>query len=144
MVFQDHVRGLVGGEPREVFVNLGGVHHHEEGFRLHPVQDEVINDSGPVIEHDGVLPLADVQFIDVIGQHGVQPCSRCGAGHRELAHVGDVKDAAGFAHGFVFVQDAGVLHRHVPAGEGNHSGSQFNVLGCQRGGFDVGISHEAM
>lgn len=144
MVFQGYVCRFVGGEPCEVFINFGSIHHYEECFRFHPVQDEVVNDSGPVIEHDGVLSLADIQLVNIIGQHGVQPCCGGGPGYRELPHVGDVKDAAGFAHCFVFVQNAGVLHRHIPAGERNHSGSQFNMFSCQRGGFDVCISHEAM
>ena len=144
VVFQGYACRLMGGKPCEVFINLGGVHHYEEGFRFHPVQDKVVNDSGSVIEHDGVLPLPYIQFVDVIGQHGVQPGRGRIAGYRELPHVGDVKDAAGFAHCFVFVQNAGVLHRHIPAGKRNHSGSQFNVFSCQGGGFDVCISHEAM
>ena len=144
MVFQRYVCGFVRGEPGEVFTNLGGVHHHEEGFRFHAVQDQIVDDSSLFVKHDGVLALADVQLVDVVGEHGVQPCRRVRAGYRELAHMGDVKDAAGLAHRFVFVQNAGVLHGHVPAGEGNHFSSKFNVFGCQGCGFDVGIRHKVM
>ena len=95
VVFQRYVCGFVSGEPGEVFINPGGVYHHEEGFRFHAVQDQVVDDAGLFVKHDGVLALADVQLVDVVGEHGVQPCRRVRAGYRELAHVGDVKDAAG-------------------------------------------------
>ena len=38
----------------------------------------------------------------------------------EDAHVGDVEEAGGLAHGVVLVEHAGVPDRHLPAGEGDH------------------------
>ena len=49
----------------------------------------------------------------------------------ELTHVRDVEDATVAAHGEVLGDHAVVLHGHLPAGEGNHAGSERDVTVVQ-------------
>ena len=66
---------------------------------------------------------------DVVAGDVVHELHRLRAGDLELTHVADVEQAAGGANDVVLVGDAaGVLHRHLEAGEGNHLGAKGNVL----------------
>ncbi len=49
-----------------------------------------------------------------------------------LAHVADVEDADAVADRGVLLEDAPVLHRHVPARELDHAGAGFEVGFVQR------------
>ena len=50
----------------------------------------------------------------------------------ELAHVGDVEDAAVAPDGEVLGDHALVLHGHLPAGERHHAGAERDVSVVQR------------
>ena len=52
---------------------------------------------------------------------------RAGAAHGDFAHVGDVKNPGGAADGEVFVGDARVLNRHLPAAELNKLSAELLV-----------------
>ena len=56
----------------------------------------------------------------------------------DLAHVADIEEADGAAHGVVLIDDAGVLDGHVPPAEIHHSGSQGSMNGMERSGFERG------
>src|SRR3979411_2810271 len=47
--------------------------------------------------------------------------------HFELAHVADVEESDGRSHTAVLLDDARVLHGHVPTAEGNHLGAEGGV-----------------
>ena len=49
----------------------------------------------------------------------------------EFAHVTDVKQAGALADGTVFVDDTGVLYRHVPPAEFDHAGVEAQVLAVE-------------
>ena len=73
------------------------------------------------------MSFADVVGGDEIGQaRGFRPADL------DLAHVADVEQADRRAHGLVLVDDAGVLHGHVPAAEIDHPGAQRAMDGIQR------------
>ena len=65
------------------------------------------------------------------------------AGDLELAHMRHIEDAGGGADGVMLGQDsAGVLHRHLPAGKGNHLPAQCFVGIVQGSALQsLGISH---
>ena len=52
---------------------------------------------------------------------------RARAAELDLAHVRDVEQAGGGAHRLVLGDHAGVLHRHVPAGEVDHPRPELAV-----------------
>ncbi len=54
----------------------------------------------------------------------------------DFAHVRDVENAGGVAHGEMLVGDAGVLHGHLPAAEINQLRAEFLVRGKKCGAFE--------
>ena len=73
-------------------------------------------------------PGTDFEFVDVVGQHLVEPAARARAGRDQLAHVRNVEDADVVSHRLVFVHDARVLHRHDPIAERDHLRAEPHVL----------------
>jgi hypothetical protein len=51
----------------------------------------------------------------------------------KFTHVTHIKDAGPFPHCTVFVDDAGVLDRHIPTAEFDHAGVQGQVLRVEDG-----------
>ena len=51
------------------------------------------------------------------------------------------KMPAACAHGLVLVDDARVLHGHLPAGEGDDAAAEGDVLGVERGAAKGGLGH---
>jgi hypothetical protein len=60
----------------------------------------------------------------------------------QLAHVRDVEEPGGFAHGVVLVHDAGILHGQLPAAEGDDSSAERFVLVEQGRASKGGLAHE--
>src|SRR5207248_10132766 len=50
----------------------------------------------------------------------------------KLSHVRNVEDAEGVSYGLMFINDAGVLNRHQPAGEWNHFCAEPHVFVIKR------------
>ena len=67
------------------------------------------------------MTCADIEFLEVVCQHRIEPFARVGSFNDQLAHVRDVENADIISHGLMFVDDPAVLHRHEPTGERNHS-----------------------
>jgi hypothetical protein len=65
-----------------------------------------------------------------------------GALDDELAHVRNVEDADIVPYRLMFLDDAGVLNGHKPAGECNHFRSESDVLIVKRRLFMCGFSHK--
>ena len=61
----------------------------------------------------------------------------------DLAHVADVEQPGARPHRHVLVDDAGVLDRHVPAGELDHAGAGLAMRVVERGLLDVGSVNDA-
>src|SRR6185503_14221968 len=78
-----------------------------------------------------VLRLAVGQLADVVGGDALEVRERPGALHLQLAHVRDVEEPGGGAHGHVLGDEARILHRHLPPAEGHHLGPQLAVNGIQ-------------
>ena len=87
------------------------------------------------------MPLSDFQFVDVVGQHRVQPTARVFAFNDELPHVRDVEHSNALSHRLMFLDDAGVLHRHQPTGERHHLCATFHMLVVKRRFLLRGIGH---
>jgi hypothetical protein len=72
------------------------------------------------IAEERVLDLAERERGRVVGGQPLHRGEGADAADFKLAHVADVEEADGRAHTAVLLDDAGVLHGHVPAAEGNH------------------------
>ena len=99
-------------QPCKIFIRAGRVHDEQILLLVDAIYNQVINDPAAVIEQKRVLAHADVELVDIVGQHAIEPIARTGAVHDELAHVRNVEDADIVPHCLMFLDDAGVLHRH--------------------------------
>ncbi|MNT48408.1 hypothetical protein D3C72_1851890 [compost metagenome] len=114
-------------EPGPVLVDVGGVHDQQVTVAL-AADDGIVHHSAGRAGELGVEALADGKVEDVAGHHPGQEAGCAFSAHNELAHVRDVEEADGLADRLVLLDDARVLHRHVPAAERHHAGLQGEVL----------------
>ena len=113
--------------PGEIFFRASGVYDEQKTLLADAVYDQVINDSGAVIEEKSVLAGTDIELVDVVSQHSVEPFARSTSFDNQLSHVRDIENTDGISHGLMFLHDAGVLHRHEPPGEWNYSRAELYV-----------------
>jgi hypothetical protein len=88
--------------------------------------------AGSLVRQQRVLGLARLEAVEVVRQGRLQQLVRPRPLDLELAHVRDVEDARVRADGAVLGDDAGVLDRHLPAGEGNHARAELDVSVVER------------
>src|SRR5687767_8845878 len=100
---------------------------------VEPVDDEVVDDPAVGIAQHRVLRLANDKGTRIAHHRVTQDGDGLLAGDLELAHVREVEQADGGSDGAVLLDDRAVLHRHLIAGEGHHSGSELDVEGMKRG-----------
>ena len=103
-----------------VLLPVGGVDDQQVLVRQEAIQVGVVDSTAGLGGNDRVLGLADVQGAGVVGQHVLQERHGAGAANDETPHVRDVEQAGVLARRQVLLDDAGVLDRHVPAGEVDH------------------------
>ncbi len=120
LAVDQHLAVVDGIEPGPVLVGVGRVHHHQVEIVAAPVDHQVVDDPAVLIEEVSVKALAGLEPAGIVGQHQVQELGGVGAADLEHAHVGHVKEAGCLADGVVLVEDAGVPHRHLPPGKGDH------------------------
>src|SRR5947207_12457077 len=124
-------------QPHKIFLDLRGI-DDEQKFRLaDSIKNQIINDAGVIIEEKSVLPLSDVQLRYIIGQHGIEPVARAISQDDELPHMRNIEHSDGVSDGQMFVDNAGVLHRHKPAAEWDHSRTEPHVFLVKRRFFFV-------
>ena len=131
----------MSAQPRKVFFDTRCVNDQQKFSLADAIHDQIVDDSGGIVEQERVLTLADVQFLDAVGQHRVQPCGSSATANDELAHVRNVEDADIVSYRLMFLDDACVLNRHQPAGERHHLGAAFYVLVVKRRFFLRGFVH---
>jgi hypothetical protein len=93
------------------------------------------------ITQQRVLDLPDLERGNVVGGEALQGGERGGPFDLELAHVTDVEAAHGRAHRAMLLDDAAVLHRHLPATERDHARAGPNVRSVERRALQRGV-HE--
>ena len=87
------------------------------------------------------MTLADFQLVDVVGEHRVQPFGSRRTGDEQLSHMRNIEDADVVSHRLMFLDDAGVLHRHEPAAEWNNFRAAPYMLFVQRCDFLRALIH---
>ena len=80
-----------------------------------------------LVREQRVLRLAGRDPVEVVREEALQQLERARAFDLDLAHVGDVEHAGVGANRAVLLDDALVLHRHLPAGEGDHPRAERDV-----------------
>ena len=127
-------------EPSEIFIGPRSVHDEQKFLVAGAVDDEIIDNSCSFVKEKRVLTRADRELVDVVGKYEIQPLARAAAFDDELAHVRNVEDADIVPHCLMFLDDAGVLHRHKPASEWNDLRAEPQVLLVKRRLF---VAHAA-
>jgi hypothetical protein len=94
---------------------------------------EIVHDPSSLVTHERVLALTHRESLHIIGHDPVQESRGGFAGDDNLAHVRDVEHTRRLTHREMFVHDARVLHRHLPAAKVNQAGTQF-LMGMVKGG----------
>ena len=131
-------RFVLGADVREVLLDVRRVDDEEVGVLGEAVDEEVIHGAAVAPAHHGVHRAAVRERARVVRDEALHEAERVGAGDDDLAHVGDVEEAGGLAHGAVLVEDARVLHRHLEAAERHHLGPERLVCLVERGALEGG------
>ena len=128
-------------QPCKIFIRTSRVDDEEVLLLVNAIYNQVINDPAAVIKQKRVLTHANVELVDVVGQHPIEPIPPTGAVDDELAHVRNVEDANTVPHRLMFLDDAGVLHRHEPTTERNNFRAAPYMLFVQRCDFLRALIH---
>ena len=130
-------------QPRDVFIRARRVDDEEKFLVADSVRDQVINDPASVVEQKSILPGADIQLVDVIRQHRIEPVARAASIDNHLSHVRNVEHADVLSHGAMFFDDARVLHWHEPAAKSDHLRAAPHMLVVKRSAFLPSVAHHA-
>src|SRR5262245_42441307 len=115
-----------------VLVDVPGVDGDHVPRVAHAVHGQVVDDRAVRIAEDRILDLPDLESRHVVRGQVLERGERPGALHLELAHVAHVEEPDGTAGGAVLLDDAGVLHRHLPPAERHHARAGGDVLRVER------------
>src|SRR6202011_5080733 len=63
-------------QPCELFICARRIHHQQKFRVADSIRDQVFNYPAAFVQQKRVLALADIQLVDVVGQHCVKPISR--------------------------------------------------------------------
>jgi hypothetical protein len=109
-------------QPCKIFICARRVHDEQVLLLVDAIYNQVVNDPAAVIEQKCVLTYPNVELLDIIGQHAIEPggggglaadvLRRWRRSHDELAHVRNVEDADIVPNCLMFLDDAGVLNGH--------------------------------
>ncbi len=119
-------------DPLEVAFPVRRVDDEQIAAALDAVDDQVVDDPALLVGQERVLRPADVDLVDVVREQRLEELPGRRPLDVELAHVRDVEDAAVLTHRPVLGNDALVLHRHLPTGEGHHPRAQRDVALVER------------
>src|SRR5215217_7743174 len=115
-------------QPCKIFVRASCIYHQQVVVFVETIYNQVVDDPTSIVEQKSVMTHANIELVDVVGQHAIEPIARTSAVHDELGHVRNVEDTDIVPHCLMFLDDAGVLHRHKPATERNHLSAKPRVL----------------
>src|SRR5262245_15770786 len=98
-----------------------------------PIEREIVDDAALAVAQERILDLAHRERCRIVGAEPLHCREGPGTLHFEFPHVADVEQPDRPSHGPVLVDDTGVLHRHLPAAEGDHSRTRLDVNVVKRG-----------
>jgi hypothetical protein len=122
----------VRGHPLEVPRGVRGVDHDQEVVGREAVDQQVVDVGAELGEEPGVVGPARRELRHVVGGQALEQRLGARAAHPDLAHVRDIEEAGGGAHRLVLLDDAGVLDRHLPAGERHQAAARLDVAFMKR------------
>ena len=84
---------------------------------------------------------ADIELVDVVCEHGVEPPVRVASFDDQLTHVRNVEDPNIVTHSLMLLDDTRVLHRHQPSGKRHNFRTKPHVFIVKRSPFLCGFAH---
>ena len=66
-------------QPCKIFIRASRVHDEQVLLLVDAIYNQIINDPAAVIEQKRVLTHANVELVDVVGQHAIEPIPPTGA-----------------------------------------------------------------
>jgi hypothetical protein len=90
----------------EILILIRGVDAEEEGIVRDFVDQDVVDEAAVFVEQAGVMRLPMLQFRDGVGGDEVHEFHGFRAANFDLAHVADVEQTDGFAHGIVLIDES--------------------------------------
>ena len=106
--------------PLDVLFASTGVDDDQVVVVAELVQDHIVDKGAVRREHGAVVCLAGLQLPRVVHEQVLQRVQRTGPTKLDAAHVRDIKNAHGVAHGMVLGDKAAILHRHLPTAKIDH------------------------
>ena len=128
-------------QPAEIFVRACRVHDEQKFLLVDAINDQVVDDSAAFVQQKRVLPGADIELVDVVCEHRVEPCARVASFDNELPHVRNVENPNIVTHSLMLLDDARVLHRHEPSRERHNFRAKPHVLVVKWSPFLCGFAH---
>ena len=99
-------------QPTKILIRPSRVYDKQVLLLVNPIYNQIIYDPAALIQQKRVLTHADAELFDVVSQHAIEPIPSTAALDDELAHVRNVEHAGIVPHCLMFLDNAGVLHRH--------------------------------
>ena len=118
-------RGLLPN-PGKILVDVAGIDAEEVVVRRAEVHQQIVDDPAVRVTHRGVEHPAGIKFGHIVRHEVIQKPTRFRSADIDLPHVAHVEQARGSPDRFVLLQDAAILHRHLPAREVD----QPRAVGC--------------
>jgi hypothetical protein len=116
--------------------------HDQEQVGLAPRDHQVVEDAAVGVGEEGVSLLAGDQVDDIDRHERFERARGVVADQAQLAHVRHVEQCCRLAAVLVLGNDAaGVVDRHLVAGELDHLGAEFEVQRVERGLQEFGCGH---
>jgi hypothetical protein len=88
----------------------------------HFVDQDVVHKTAVFVEQAGIMRLAGFELAGMVGGDEIGELASFRAPDFDFAHMADIEETHGGAHGLVLVDDSGILHRHIPAAKIHHPG----------------------
>ena len=107
------------------------------------VYQDVVDKTAVFVEQAEYCAWPMLQPRRIVGGDVIDELESLRTAHLDFAHVADIEQAHRPADGVVFVENAGILHRHVPAAEIYHLCPALPVSSIERGEPQgPGFTHE--
>ena len=114
------------GEPGPHSGPIAGV-CHDPDLCFEAICQEVVDDFTLVVAEAAVHGSPESQLAEIIGHHLLDKLFSLTTRHHNFRHVTEVEQARVSATGFVLFPHSGVLNRHLPTREIDHSGTRLFV-----------------
>src|SRR2546430_12399720 len=80
-------------QPVKIFTSSRCIYDQQKFFVVDPVNDQIINDSTMFVKEESVLALPDLELVDIICEHEVEPCASSASLGNQLSHVRNIENA---------------------------------------------------